>query len=106
MAAVYFTLVGLILTLLIWSKYGYLSFKPFVTRPVFYLIGVIQAVSVLSHVHAIAISPAAYMIAVKRTSLLIGVIYGLFTLKEEEMEFRLVGSLMLLAGVFTLGFTN
>lgn len=70
------------------------------SRPaVFAPIGLCTAVMVLTHFAAISMTDVAYMISVKRTSLVMSVIYGWLLFREEKIRERLLGSAMMLAGV-------
>ncbi len=60
--------------------------------------GICQSIMVISHMIAISIAKVAYMISLKRTSLLIGVIYGYFLFKEKHIKERLSGALLMFAG--------
>ncbi|MFO8240153.1 MAG: EamA family transporter [Dissulfuribacterales bacterium] len=62
-------------------------------------VGLAQTVMVLSHMWAIHLITAAYMIAVKRTSLIFSVIYGKFIFKEKKIPQRLAGTTLMLLGV-------
>ena len=50
------------------------------------------------HGFAIALTKAAYMIAIKRLSILFGVAYGALLFKEKNIPIRLGGSLMMVGG--------
>ncbi|MFH0810929.1 MAG: EamA family transporter [Pseudomonadota bacterium] len=63
------------------------------------LLGVIYAGMFVSHALAISRVQAAYMVAVKRTSLIFGVAYGGVIFKEEHMTQRLAGAAFMVAGV-------
>ena len=63
------------------------------------LLGVVYAGMYLSHALAISLTKAAYMIAVKRTSLLFGVAYGGIVFGEENIRERLAGAGLMAAGV-------
>jgi drug/metabolite transporter (DMT)-like permease len=65
-------------------------------------IGFFEAVKVFSHVLALSQAQVAYMIAVKRTSLLFGMAYGYLLFHETHFRQRLAGSLLMLAGVALL----
>ncbi len=65
-------------------------------------VGFFQAASILSHMIAISLIEAAYMIAVKRTTLVFSVLYGYFLFKESNFPTRLVGSLLMLAGCIVI----
>ena len=62
--------------------------------PAFFSLG-----ETVSGVIALSLTNVAYMIAVKRTSLLIGIVYGNFLFQEEGLRERLVGGGLMLAGV-------
>jgi uncharacterized membrane protein len=69
-------------------------------RPLWgFLVGCCMAASILCHFHGISLAPAAYLIAVKRTSLLFSVLYGWFWLKEEELYTRFAGAGLMVLGV-------
>ena len=63
------------------------------------LLGVVYAGMFVSHALAISLVNAAYMIAVKRTSLLFGVAYGGVLFGEGRMGQRLGGAGLMVAGV-------
>jgi drug/metabolite transporter (DMT)-like permease len=57
------------------------------------------ALMALSHMTAISMTSVAYMISLKRLSLLMGVIYGRVMFKEAGIAGRLAGTLLMLWGV-------
>jgi len=63
------------------------------------LLGVCMAVSILCHFHGIQQAPAAYLIAVKRTSLLFSVLYGGLWLGEANLGGRILGAGCMVTGV-------
>jgi uncharacterized membrane protein len=67
------------------------------------ILGIIVAVSIFSHMLAISMTNVAYMISLKRTSLLFGVIYGAVLFKEEKIAERLTGAAIMITGVFLIG---
>ncbi|GMQ96962.1 MAG: hypothetical protein BMS9Abin15_0648 [Gammaproteobacteria bacterium] len=69
-------------------------------QPVVHLVlGVFMAIMVLAHFESLAQIETAYMIAVKRTSLLFGILFGILFFKEVRgMQYLASGSLMV-AGV-------
>ena len=74
-----------------------------VSRPVTFLtIGLFTAIMILSHFMAISMADVAYVISVKRTSLVFSVIYGMIVFKERDIGERLLGSLFMLAGVVSI----
>jgi drug/metabolite transporter (DMT)-like permease len=66
------------------------------------LIGLMAAMENFAHMMAIAQVEAAYMIAVKRLSLLFGVLYGACWFGEENIRERLAGAAIMIAGVFLI----
>jgi drug/metabolite transporter (DMT)-like permease len=68
--------------------------------------GAIYAVMVFSHMLAISLVQAAYMVSVKRMSLLFGILYGAWWFRETRIHERLFGAVIMLAGVFLIGFST
>jgi drug/metabolite transporter (DMT)-like permease len=60
--------------------------------------GLFMALMVVTHVLAVSLTEVAYMVAVKRTSLLISVLYGCLLFKEGRLGERSAGALMMIAG--------
>lgn len=63
------------------------------------LVATLNAVMVLTHFLAIQRVEVAYMIAVKRTSLVFGILYGVLWFGERGLSTRLPAGLLMLAGV-------
>jgi uncharacterized membrane protein len=77
--------------------------KGVVSRPSAFLpIGLSTAVMIMSHFVAISLVDVAYMISVKRTSLIFSVLYGKFLFNEEKIKERLLGSALMMAGVVAI----
>lgn len=60
--------------------------------------GVFDGISLITGMIALGIANVAYMISIKRFSLLIGVLYGYFLFKESGIRERLLGATLMLAG--------
>ncbi len=60
--------------------------------------GVLYGVMTLSHMVGMSLTNVAYMISVKRVSLLIGVLYGYILFRESGLRERLGGSFLMLTG--------
>ena len=60
--------------------------------------GIMYSFMIISHMFAINIANVAYMIAIKRTSLLIGVAFGYLFFQEKRIGQRFVGALMMFIG--------
>jgi len=65
-----------------------------------------QASMVLCHFWAIRLVDVAYMISVKRTSLVFSVLYGKFLFKEQKILERLFGVFLMLMGVIFILFSK
>jgi drug/metabolite transporter (DMT)-like permease len=57
-----------------------------------------DAAATLSHFYAVSMSNIAYMIAVKRTSLLFSVLYGFLIFGERNIPERLLGAVLMFSG--------
>lgn len=91
-------LAAVILPFVMIKKRGSLS--AIKARPaLFLLIGFIFAIMVAAHFSALRLVEVSYMISVKRTSLIFSVIYGWLLFKEEHIKERLLGSMVMAAGV-------
>lgn len=71
--------------------------RGFVTGGLIFLQGIFQGL-------AMPLTKAAYMISVKRLSIVFGVIFGSLIFKEENLAFRLGGAMMMLAGTLLISF--
>ncbi len=63
------------------------------------LTGTLMAAMVASHFLAISLTKAAYMVAVKRTSLLFGVTYGAILFREKGFGLHFLAGVIMVAGV-------
>jgi drug/metabolite transporter (DMT)-like permease len=62
------------------------------------LAGFFTAAMVITHVIAVSLTHVAYMVAVKRTSLLFSVLYGCLLFREGHLRERTAGALMMFIG--------
>ena len=60
--------------------------------------GTLLFLHAISHGFAISLTKAAYMISIKRLSILFGVIFGAVIFKERNIRFRLAGATLMLSG--------
>jgi uncharacterized membrane protein len=60
--------------------------------------GMLDSLMNVTHMTAMGLTKVAYMISVKRLSLLIGVFYGYLFFKESGIRERLLGTSLMLAG--------
>jgi drug/metabolite transporter (DMT)-like permease len=97
--AFYFVLLGL-LTLAVFSVRQPRIIRVVWRRPGAHLaIGLLLGVMTIAHFLAIARVEVAYMIAVKRTSLLFGIVYGALLFGEERLGQHLLAGAFMVAGV-------
>jgi drug/metabolite transporter (DMT)-like permease len=60
--------------------------------------GLFYGLMIITHMEAIEMTKVAYMISVKRTSLLMGVLYGYILFREEHIRGRFFGAGLMFAG--------
>jgi len=60
--------------------------------------GLFYSIMIASHMMALNLTKVAYMISVKRISLVIGVLYGYFLFRETNIGERVLGALLMLTG--------
>jgi len=65
-------------------------------------VGIFMAAMVLSHFYAVIRIEVAYMVAVKRTSLLFGILYGAWLFNEKGLAHHLLAGALMVAGVFLI----
>ncbi|MGD8311236.1 MAG: DMT family transporter [Gammaproteobacteria bacterium] len=65
-------------------------------------VGICMAGMVILHFHAIASIEVAYMVAVKRTSLLFGIVYGAWLFGEPDLRKNLAAGILMLLGVYLI----
>ena len=104
MAGVYFAIEAALLTALLALLGRLRHARPILSRRGVRAMGFTQMGEIATHSFAVTMAPVAYMIAVKRTSLIFGVLYGLLLFREAHARYRLPGAALMLAGVFVLTF--
>lgn len=60
--------------------------------------GLFSSLMIITHMIAMSMTKVAYMVSVKRLSLLIGVFYGFVLFKEKGMKERLAGAILMISG--------
>jgi uncharacterized membrane protein len=66
------------------------------------LIGLASAAGLLCQMQAVMIGLVPYVISIKRTSVLLGVLSGGIFFREQDMRSRLLGASVMVAGVFCI----
>lgn len=100
----YFTVLGLVFLIILLIKLGRASRQIFSRPKLFLSIGLFNALMILTHFLALDLTKVAYMIAVKRTNLLFGVLYGYLLFGEQNIGERILGSGVMLLGVLLVVF--
>jgi len=104
MTILYFSLLaaGFTLIVLFTERNNY---KTLFEHPVQKLsIGLAMALMAITHFTAIGMIQVAYMISIKRLSLLFAIIYGALLFKETNLRERLLGGLFIIAGAAFIAF--
>jgi drug/metabolite transporter (DMT)-like permease len=60
--------------------------------------GFFYSLMIITHMTALKLTKVAYMISVKRVSLLVGIVYGYFFFKEENIRSRFIGAFLMFMG--------
>lgn len=68
----------------------------------FLLGGLVMAAAEITHFVSLSQAPVAYMISVKRLSLVFGVLVGWLWFGETNIRYRLIGASVMVAGVFVV----
>jgi drug/metabolite transporter (DMT)-like permease len=96
----YFTALTLVFTpIALWSAKS--EVKNFFTSGAYRQLaapGFFSSCMIISHMIAISLVQVAYMISVKRISILIGVVYGYLFFREKHFKERSLGALLMVAG--------
>ncbi|MEZ0343883.1 MAG: DMT family transporter [Caldimicrobium sp.] len=102
-AAFYFSLLSLVTPLLlkVLYKVEILSFVKKNLKGVF-LVGGTQALMCFCHMLALSLVETAYMIALKRTSILFAVLLGWYFFKERYIGLRLSAALLMFLGILII----
>jgi len=102
MAIVYFSLLAGIFTLIL-IIFQHREIPTLFTRPIQKLgIGLAMALMAITHFTAIGMIQIAYMISLKRLSLLFAIIYGALLFKEIKIKERLAGGMIIIAGAICI----
>jgi len=68
--------------------------------PMLATMGFFNAIGVLCQMQALTLTLVVQVIAIKRTSVLMGVLFGHFIFKEQDIQQRLLGAGIMILGVF------
>lgn len=98
----YFVLLGLA-TAIIFARRDVKPWQVLTRHPWAHLgVGLFMGLMVLTHFYAIQHVEVAYMIAVKRTSLLFGMLYGAWLFRETGLAWNFAAGLLMVLGVYLI----
>jgi len=101
-AATYLPILSvLFFPILVWKNQGKMK-QLFSHAILFGLIGFAIALATITHFLAVNLAEVAYVISVKRMSLLFGIMYGAFWFKETNVMERLIGGFVMILGVIII----
>ncbi len=99
-AASYFSLLGIIFFFLMVKKKELRS----IIRKELMIIGVLSAIMITFHMIALKLIYVSYMISIKRSSLLFGIVFGVVLLNEKGLKEKIAGGLLMIAGMIIISF--
>ena len=95
----YYVLIGFVMVI-VTVFFQPAKLKVLTRRPVHTLfIGVLMVIMVVSHFLALALIEVAYMISVKRTSMLFGILLGALLFKERHLGQHFMAGALMVSGV-------
>lgn len=97
-AATYFSLLALAFIAIVMFKKGRVK----VFRKELLVLGLLSAIMITFHVLAIKLINVSYMIAVKRSSLLFGILFGALVFREKGLRERLAAGVLMMTGILFL----
>jgi drug/metabolite transporter (DMT)-like permease len=101
-AITFFTTLNIVL-LVLFRACGKIKWQTFAARRQKGIVaGLLFFAHILLHAFAISLTKAAYMISVKRLSVIIGLIYGGVIFKERNLAVRTIGTLLMVAGAVVI----
>jgi uncharacterized membrane protein len=71
-----------------------------------FFLGCAMALMMIVQMNALVLSKVPYVIAVKRTSVIMSSLWGVWFLKEESGPQRIIAALVMIAGVFVISFAQ
>ena len=89
-------------TIILLLRKGFYGFTQF--RPSFLGVGALFSLVVVTHTIGLSLLPAVYFISLKRVSLVFDVIFGKMVHNEDNFHERIIGALLMVAGVVLIAF--
>jgi uncharacterized membrane protein len=104
-AAIYLYLFAALAPLILWRS-GDAITKSLKSWKVFLLIGLFAALTAVFQMSAMKLALVAYVISVKRLSIILCVLAGTLLFKENNLKERLLGSFLMLLGVILIALSG
>jgi uncharacterized membrane protein len=101
-SVVYSFLLSSVFFLVISFRTRHLFSKVFSKPVLFLLIGILIAIMIITHLSAVNLVEVAYMVSVKRLSILFGAIYGVMFFKETNIKEKLLGATVMVSGIIMI----
>ncbi len=99
-----FGITAIFLTPIVWKTAGR-NLTQVWTKPWYLLAtGLLEALTCVCQMYALTMTLVPYVIGVKRLSAVVAVLLGGIVLREEKLRERLLGSTLMVAGVFLIAF--
>lgn len=99
-AASYLTLLVIAFYILYKNK---INFKELLKKELI-LIGAFSALMFTFHMLAVKLANVSYMISIKRSSLLFGIIFGFLFFNEKNFLQKIIGGILMMLGILIIGF--
>ncbi len=104
-ASFYFSLLSLLTPLVLKIGFRIRIFDlPLRKTKAFLLVGGTQALMCLFHMLALSRIETAYMIALKRTSIIFSVLLGWLVFRERYIKFRFIAAILMFLGILIIAF--
>jgi drug/metabolite transporter (DMT)-like permease len=98
----FFAVLNLMI-IVVFLLFGKIRLKTFVAYPVKGMVaGVLFYCHIIFHGYGIAMTKAAYMMSIKRLSIVFGVIFGGLVFHEENFLMRFLGAMLMFAGAVVI----
>ena len=99
-AASYFSLLAVVFFFVVLKKTGIRA----VFKKELFVIGILSSIMISFHMAAIKLIYVSYMISIKRSSLLFGIIFGVIFYKEKGFKEKLAAGLIMILGIIIISF--
>lgn len=104
--AIFFYVIFSPILVLYFAVSGRVPLRSYKTLPVPGLIAGVLLLHTVFHVWAISLTTAAYMISIKRLSVLFSILYGKMLFGEPHIRIRLVGGVIMLSGAILIALSG